>query len=1028
MSNAPKKILVVEDNPITRKLLRITLEGENYSVLEAHDGRTALELAEREHDVDLVLQDLLLPDMHGVDLIRELRSIPTYDSKPILAVTGLVSKLEEARALNSGFTAYLLKPIEPSKLLETVKSYLPSAEPPVEKPGRNRTILLVNDDPVGLKLEKLLLEEIGFQVTAVDNAERALDIAKASPPDAFIADLVMPGVNGIELTMLIRKQRKLKDIPVIVASSTYSVIQERDVAAAKEMGADALVLRTPKLENVIPALLDALKNKHHGRLARNASKLFLEFNHRLIHQLEVQAIHRAQELRQSALETAKLSVLTGVAEALNKHLGLDKALEEALARTLDASGVSIGAIYLTGDGGRFFLSAHFGFADPQIARVAEICDDQALLNRMFQDRKALVVSSENMKRGPLADLIARGLAKSIILVPLIAGSEPQGILLMASAKREAVDAWLDLADAVGSQLAQAILLSRTLTQLTASEQRFRELAENINEIFFVSGPDGSPVHYVSPAYEQITGRKCETLYQSPRAWLENIHPEDRPRVQQAVRDNLEGLDEEYRIVRADGDVRWLRSRAFPVRDETGSVVRIVGIAEDITERKRTEEKIQQNLERIRALHEIDTAISSTLDLSTVLTVLLEKLELFLPIAAATTVRLLNRETGELESLACRGLDEAEWKSQERRLIGGRAKWIVETKAPLAVRDLQADRRTYYGEIFRRHGLVSYLGVPLTAQDEVLGVLGIYADHEHEFSQEEIEFLNTLAVQAAIAIHNAQLFEQTKKQAQALETSNRVKDEFLSVMSHELRTPLSVIVGYAGLVKEGMLGPVNNKIADALTKVLGRAGEQLTMINDIMQTTQIESRSIAVEHLPVDIGALMDALKSDYELHMNKPSVKLLWDYPAETIEIRSDGAKLKQILQNLVNNALKFTDAGTVTVTARVTGARDRGVGAGAGSRPLTPGPRFVEFKVADRGVGIPKDTLATIFDKFYQVDSSETRLYGGVGLGLYIVKNFTELLGGTIDVESEEGKGSTFTVTLPARSAAPSGAYRLRG
>ncbi len=414
--------------------------------------------------------------------------------------------------------------------------------------------------------------------------------------------------------------------------------------------------------------------------------------------------------------------------------------------------------------------------------------------------------------------------------------------------------------------------------------------------------------------------------------------------------------------------------------------------EEMRERRRAEDEVKHNLERIRALHEIDLAITSTLDLQTILEVLLEKIEVFLPIAAAGTVRLLNRETGDLESLACRGFDEQEWRSQARAVLGGRAQRVVETRAPVTAANINTDERTYNMEIFRKRGLISYLGVPLIAHDKVLGVLSIYTGQEHEFSKEEIDFLNTLAGQAAIAINNAQLYEEMVR-------ANRTKNEFLSVMSHELRTPLSVVMGYTGLIKEGTLGPVNEKQAEALGKVLGRAGDQLAMINEIMQTTQLEARSITAHPEVLDLRVLLDQLRSNYEIQGEKGDVKLIWNYPAGPTRITSDGAKLKQILQNLINNALKFTDKGTVAVSARI----------------VEQGGKQVEFRVADTGIGIPKEKHDAIFNKFHQVDSSETRLYGGVGLGLYIVKNFTELLGGTVQVESEEGKGSTFTVTIPA-------------
>jgi signal transduction histidine kinase len=417
------------------------------------------------------------------------------------------------------------------------------------------------------------------------------------------------------------------------------------------------------------------------------------------------------------------------------------------------------------------------------------------------------------------------------------------------------------------------------------------------------------------------------------------------------------------------------------------------------ERKRAEEKVQQNLKRIQALHEIDLAINSTLDLHIILDVLLEKIDLFLTYPTASTIRLLNKESGVLEPVTCRNLNEVVWKAKEGESGRGPANAVFQDKALLMVGNVQTDPRIRDREFFQRYGLVSYLGVPLIAKREVLGVLGFYTKEEHQFSNEEIEFLNTLAGQAAIAINNAQLYEEMVR-------ANRIKNEFLSVMSHELRTPLSVVMGYVGMIKEGMLGEINKQQEEALQKVLGRAGDQLDMINEIMQTTQLEAHAIIANEESFDLRNLLDKLKSDYEIRADKKDIRLNWHYPAAAMSISTDGAKLKQILQNLINNGLKFTDEGSVTVSVRI--AADK-------SNPQSPTqPRFVEFTVADTGIGIPKEAQDSIFHKFQQVDSSETRLYGGVGLGLYIVKNFTDLLGGTVEVDSEPGKGSTFTIAIP--------------
>ena len=417
---------------------------------------------------------------------------------------------------------------------------------------------------------------------------------------------------------------------------------------------------------------------------------------------------------------------------------------------------------------------------------------------------------------------------------------------------------------------------------------------------------------------------------------------------------------------------------------------------EITESKQTEEPIWHDLERVKALHEIDLAITSTLDLRTVLDVLLGKIDSLLPYPVSTTVRLRNRDTGELEPISCLNLNEAVWKQPEWKSGRGLTNVVAETRIPLVAENIYTDPRVRDREFFRRYNLVSYLGLPLMAKRELLGVLSIYRKEEHRFTHEEVEFLSTIAGQAAIAIQNSQLYEETKKQAVELEKSNKVKSEFLSVMSHELRTPLNVVIGYAGMIKDGMFGEINPEQEEGLGKVLKQANDQLTTINSILYATQLEARAIIVDRYPVMLTDFLNNLRSDYDAPLDK-ELTLNWDYPSELPPVITDSEKLKHILKNLIDNAIKFTERGNVTLSAQ-----------------YLPQANSVEFKVTDTAIGIPKESLSVIFEKFHQVDSSETRSYGGVGLGLYIVKQLTELLGGHVGVESELGKGSTFAVTIP--------------
>jgi signal transduction histidine kinase len=239
-------------------------------------------------------------------------------------------------------------------------------------------------------------------------------------------------------------------------------------------------------------------------------------------------------------------------------------------------------------------------------------------------------------------------------------------------------------------------------------------------------------------------------------------------------------------------------------------------------------------------------------------------------------------------------------------------------------------------------------------------------------------------------------DKLKNQAAELEKSNKAKDEFLNLVSHELRTPLSLISGYAELIKTRMMGDINVDQEGALIKIKHHSWELLNTVNAILEATKIDAGACCVESSVVSLVYFLDGMKANYDNPTGK-EVTLIWDYPADLPAVNTDCAKLKHIVENLINNAIKFTETGNVIISARHW--RDRSA---------------VKLTVTDTGIGVPSAALPFIFAKFYQADASQTRTYGGVGLGLHIVKKFTELLGAEIEVESEENKGSTFILTLP--------------
>jgi signal transduction histidine kinase len=365
-----------------------------------------------------------------------------------------------------------------------------------------------------------------------------------------------------------------------------------------------------------------------------------------------------------------------------------------------------------------------------------------------------------------------------------------------------------------------------------------------------------------------------------------------------------------------------------------------------------------------------------------LNLLLDKIKILLPYSAAT-ITLLNKNTGIFEPIACWNIDEHEWKSVAT-MESDLKDCSLENGAVL-VRKIQADIPSPAFEFLRKEGLVAYLPVPLVAREEILGALTLFTRKKHEFSKQEVQFLSTLASQVAIATYNCQLYELIKRQAAELEQANKEMEESLGIISHELRTPLNVALACVSLIKDEVVGNINPEQKKLLEKAIASSNEQIDMINSLLDTTAMEAGNIRVNRQKVNLEAFLAELRVTYENPLQQDS-SLIWDYPSDLPIIETDGYKLKLVLQNLINNAIKFTSADGITISARYLAQR-----------------REVKFTVADTGIGIPKDSLAHIF--------------GGIGLGLYLVKKFTQLIGGRVEVESELGKGSTFTVTLPCDS-----------
>jgi signal transduction histidine kinase len=296
---------------------------------------------------------------------------------------------------------------------------------------------------------------------------------------------------------------------------------------------------------------------------------------------------------------------------------------------------------------------------------------------------------------------------------------------------------------------------------------------------------------------------------------------------------------------------------------------------------------------------------------------------------------------------------------------------------------------------------SYVGVPICARGKAVGFINVSSSTPGYYTQEHAERLRAFADQAAIALENARLFAAEQQRAAELARAldqqrelDRLQREFIQNVSHELRTPLALIRGHAEVLDSGWLGALTPEQKDSLGVIVRRAQMLGKLIEDIVAILAAERREYKRE--TVDLAVLVRTTVADFEPNAVKSDLRLLAQVAPNVPSVSGDPLALRRVLDNLLGNAFKFTSpGGQVAVRLR----QEDGA---------------IVLQVADTGVGIPPDKLGRVFERFYQVDGSSTRQYGGVGLGLALVKEIVEAHGGQITVTSQVGAGTTFTLSFP--------------
>ncbi len=405
---------------------------------------------------------------------------------------------------------------------------------------------------------------------------------------------------------------------------------------------------------------------------------------------------------------------------------------------------------------------------------------------------------------------------------------------------------------------------------------------------------------------------------------------------------------------------------------------------------------ERRLRDMSALVDMAKQVTGDLKLKSVLQTTVQILQKLLN-ARASTITMLADNGEELLVAAAVGvspdiIDKARMNVGEG--ISGEA---VKKRELVYIRDTHKEPDfLFFSEVVR-----SLLVVPLIARDEAIGTLTVDSDTPNAFDQSDIQLMTIAAAQVGVAIANAGLFEEVEERAvelavayEELKESDRLKDELVQNVSHELRTPLTFVKGYVDLLTEGEMGELSPEQTDALNIVSTKTDEITRLIEDIITLQRIDAGNLQLE--PTSMSDYLKTAVASHQIVASQKGLTIVYKKPAVAAMVYMDKGRINQVVDNLIGNAMKFSpDGGTITIT-------------------ITERTTDVLVSIIDEGIGVPHEKQQKIFERFYQVDGSSRRRFGGTGIGLAIVKRIVDAHQGQIWVESEVGQGSAFYFSLP--------------
>jgi PAS domain S-box-containing protein len=977
------RIVLADDNADMRDYVSRLLRP--YWRVEATvDGQAALHAIRRETP-DIVLADVMMPRLDGFGLLRALRDDAVLRHVPVIFLSARAGEESRVEGMHAGADDYLVKPFSARELIARVGSALQLAQ--VRREGERR-LFEVNQDLRHrvAELEALLnVIPVGIGI-ALDRECRTIHVNPAFAatlgvsPDANASMTAPDSERPTSFRVLDVNGREIpgEQLPMQVAAREGRPVMESELDVVQP---DGRVVRV--LEYAVP-LFD---ERHEPRGCVGA---FVDITERRRAEQRDQFLVRLDDAIRVLADP--IAIMSAAAKLLGSHLRVSRCAyadveEDSDHFTIPSEYVADGAdASLTG----WWVLSAFG---------------ERAASQLRQGRTLVVRDYVKELPGDAGAFAALGVRATICAAQVREGRLTALMMIHSNAPREWTLDDVQLVELVANRCWESIERARVMRVLAASEARFRQLADAIPQLVWMTRPDGGVI-YLNERYREYAGVALDDLYEW--GWQRIVHDDDWPGTLERWTDAIrtgEAVDLKLRYRRADGEWRWHLVRGVPVRDDRRRIMRWVGACTDIHETETQEQDA-------RFLSELGELIRTSDDADSLM---------------ATAGALIGRHVGAARCCFAE-IDEAagRWRVlSDYCLEPSTEEETPDTDYPPGVLEVLRRGRVY--SVADRAddplGLRAHVIVPFWSDGRWAMSRITSAAEPRTWEAREIALLETASERVWNAVKKLKAdaarreVEQERDQllvraetgrAQA-ELANRLKDEFLATLSHELRTPLNAVLGWAHMLRSGNLRPdVTEK---ALASLERNAMAQAQLVDDLLDVSRIISGKLQMQSAAVDLALVIrEAVDTVRPAAVSKRVRLRTATDSRRRLLVTGDADRLRQIVWNLLSNAIKFTPPrGRVQVTL----ARD-GVEA--------------VIAVNDSGQGIDPEFLPFVFERFRQADGTATRRHGGLGLGLAIVRHLTEAHGGTISAESEgPDRGSTFTVRLPVRGARSAGSSKAR-